>query len=300
MRGRPVHGFKWWFGCSVVLVFAGAFCLLRSDASYAAYGWGSGRNDIERQAWNGDPCGDYIYHPCAVWWASYHNTSYFSVVGATPSNPIEMDWNATAIYFTIRGSWNTQRYRNPIRIYSLFTFNGKGRPVWVTNPAGHRDANTNYFFNRGYYGGGGPEYQWINGESEKDQLNLGADVGGVVKAGGPSELVTFGAKSCLAVMRSNKVYTYSGSSINCNTDNIRLWVRRKPRPSGWKIQGESYVYNRSENKMYANYNNSNAFGSSRPYAERHLDGKPDVFPGKQAEFVSTLRNTPYSNYQHIF
>ena len=100
-------------------------------------------------------------------------------------------------------------------------------------------------------------------------------------------------------MRGNKVYTYSGSHVNCGTDNISLWVRRKPRPSGWKVQGESYIYNRSDNKTYANYNNSNAFGASRPYAERHLDGKPDVFPGKQAEFIATLRNTPYSNYQHI-
>ena len=124
----------------------------------------------------------------------YKRQNYFSMVGSSPTNPIEMDWNATTLYFTIRGSWNTQRFRNPIRIYSLFTFNGQGRSVWVTNPAGHIDGNGNYFFNRGYYGGGGPEYQWINGESEWDQLNLGADVNGVAQPGGPSELVTFGAK----------------------------------------------------------------------------------------------------------
>ena len=298
MHKGLLRGLKWWLSCFVIVAAAGIVCLLRSDTSYAVYGWNSGRNDMEKQAWGGDPCGDYINHPCAVWWASYHNTNYFSMVGSSPTNPIEMDWNATTLYFTIRGSWNTQRFRNPIRIYSLFTFNGQGRSVWVTNPAGHIDGNGNYFFNRGYYGGGGPEYQWINGESEWDQLNLGADVNGVAQPGGPSELVTFGAKSCLAVMRGNKVYTYSGSHVNCGTDNISLWVRRKPRPSGWKVQGESYIYNRSDNKTYANYNNSNAFGSSRPYAERHLEGKPDVFPGKQAEFIATLRNTPYSNYQH--
>ena len=298
MHEGLLRGLKWWLSCFVIVAAAGIVCLLRNDTSYAAYGWGSGRNDMEWQAWNGDPCGDYINHPCAVWWASYHNTGYFSMVGSTPSNPIEMEWNATTIYFTIRGSWNTQRYRYPIRIFSLFTFNGQGRHIWATNPAGHIDGNGNYFFNRGYYYGGGPEYQWINGESEWDQLDLGADVNGVAQPGGQSELVTFGAKSCLAVMKGNKVVTYSGSRINCGTDNISLWVRRKPRPSGWKVQGESYVYDRSDNKIYANYNNSNAFGSSRPYAERHLDGKPDVFPGKQAEFIATLRNTPYSNYQH--
>ena len=129
MHKGLLRGLKWWLSCFVIVAAAGIVCLLRNDTSYAAYGWGSGRNDMEWQAWNGDPCGDYINHPCAVWWASYHNTGYFSMVGSTPSNPIEMDWNATAIYFTIRGSWNTQRFRNPIRIYSLFTFNGQGRSV---------------------------------------------------------------------------------------------------------------------------------------------------------------------------
>ena len=44
---------------------------------------------------------------------------------------------------------------------------------------------------------------------------------------GPSELVTFGAKSCLAVMRGNKVYTYSGSHVNCgNSVKVRHRILR--------------------------------------------------------------------------
>lgn len=299
-----------WLSCFVgvvvvAFVFAAIFC---SDTSRAMHGWNTGRNTAEQRGWGGNPCGDYRYlaDPCAVWWPSYHGSGYFQTTGLTPEYPLEMDWNATSIYFAIRGSWNTQEYRRPLDVYSLFSFNGQGRHTWVTN--GHVDGNGNYYFFRGRYDGGGPTYQWINGErwgeagvrwDEHDQLDVGVDVRGVGTPGGGPVKITLGAKSCMALWRNGAAYTYSGASINCGTDNITLWVRRGGFPRGWNIQGENYVYNRSEDRSYANYNNSNAYGTSRPYAQGHAEGQPTVLPGKRAEFIANVRNIRYSNFQHV-
>ena len=287
---RQITRFKPFFITLALVASSSIFSILCTNTTSASdVGYWSGRNNAERASWaNGDPCGSIQGAACATWWLSYVGADYFSEIGTSPSNPLWVDWNATTAEASVRGSWNTQR-SNDTHIYSLFTYRGGGRSVWVTNRQGHVDAAGNTYFDRGTR----PDWtlwRWVN---SWDYLNLAFDINGVGAPGGGAEKITLNGTSCLAVMRNGVVRTYSGNSINCGTENMELWIQRRPQPKGWAINSQSYVY--SGGAYYKNYNNSQP---DRYGAYNHAKDAPTISSGEMARFWTDLRNIELPGYGH--
>ena len=277
----------------VGVVFVLAACAHQPVSAWrGSNGKGSGRNHAEETSWGGNPCGDsrLIPYPCAVFWLSNPGSSYLSEAGSTPDNPIWVDWNATKLRANIRGSWNTQ-FSSDTHIYSLFSIGGSGRNVRVLNLNGHKDSNGSIFFDRGHRGGHGI-WWWIN---SNDQLELEIDINGVAKPGGPAERVKFRGTSCLARKFGNIVKTYSGESVNCDTEGTNFWLRRRAKPQGWDVNGQTYAVAKSGSgyTSYKNYKNSQPDGWG---AINHASDQPTIGSGELARFSSNLRNVELPGY----